>query len=61
MRFGANGVGVLPGIPEDWVFTVNGGAIHRQLVLQNKALLGNVNSNLRHYKRARNIPSDMYI
>ncbi|KAA9404849.1 glucose dehydrogenase [Haloarcula hispanica] len=51
---GANGVGVLLGIPEDWEFTVNGGALHRQLVLQNKALLGSVNSNVRHYKRARN-------
>lgn len=28
--------------------------VQRQLVLQNKALLGSVNSNVRHYQRARN-------
>lgn len=47
-----NGVGVLLGIPEDWTFEVDGGRLHRELVLSNKALLGSVNSNVRHYEAA---------
>ncbi|EMA47429.1 glucose 1-dehydrogenase [Halococcus saccharolyticus] len=48
----SNGVGALLGIPEDWTFEIDGGALHRELVLQNKALFGSVNSNVRHYEAA---------
>jgi threonine dehydrogenase-like Zn-dependent dehydrogenase len=49
----ANGVGALLGIPDDWAFEVDGGRLHRELVLENKALLGSVNSNLSHFRAAR--------
>jgi threonine dehydrogenase-like Zn-dependent dehydrogenase len=48
-----NGVGVLLGIPEDCQFEIDGGKIHRQLVLGNKALLGSVNSSVPHFEDAR--------
>ena len=47
-----NGVGALLGIPEDWSFEIDGGALHREMVLQNKALFGSVNSNVRHFEAA---------
>lgn len=47
-----NGVGALLGVPSDWAFEVDGGALHRELVLHNKALVGSVNSNVRHFGRA---------
>lgn len=47
-----NGVGVLLGIPEDWRFEIDGGKIHRQLVLENKALVGSVNSSINHFEDA---------
>ncbi|ELZ04726.1 Alcohol dehydrogenase GroES domain protein [Natrialba chahannaoensis JCM 10990] len=50
---GPGGVGVLLGLPNDWTFEIDGGALHRELVLKNKALLGSVNSNLRHFESAR--------
>lgn len=49
----ANGVGALLGIPDDWSFEVDGGRLHREVVLENKALLGSVNSNVRHFEAAR--------
>ncbi|RQG99231.1 glucose 1-dehydrogenase [Natrarchaeobius oligotrophus] len=48
-----NGVGVLLGIPDDWTFEIDGGRLHRELVLENKALLGSVNSHLRHFESAK--------
>lgn len=48
-----NGVGVLLGIPNDWSFDINGGRIHRDIVLNNKALLGSVNSHISHFERAK--------
>ncbi|WP_247004336.1 glucose 1-dehydrogenase [Halosolutus gelatinilyticus] len=48
-----NGVGVLLGIPDDWTFEVDGGRFHREMVLRNKALVGSVNSNLRHFEAAK--------
>ncbi|SIR65555.1 Threonine dehydrogenase [Haladaptatus litoreus] len=48
-----NGVGALLGIPGDESFEVEGGRIHREMVLENKALLGSVNSNVEQYKAAR--------
>ncbi|MFC6767750.1 glucose 1-dehydrogenase [Natrinema soli] len=47
-----NGVAALLGVPTDWSFEVDGGRLHRDLVLHNKALVGSVNSNRRHFERA---------
>ncbi|WP_137288654.1 glucose 1-dehydrogenase [Natronorubrum halophilum] len=47
-----NGVGVLLGVPEPWEFEVDGGSLHRELVLHNKALLGTVNSHRGHFESA---------
>lgn len=47
-----NGVGALLGVPEPWEFEVDGGSLHRDLVLHNKALVGSVNSNVRHFEAA---------
>ncbi len=47
-----NGVGVLLGVPEPWEFEFDGGQLHRELVLHNKALLGTVNSNRGHFESA---------
>ena len=47
-----NGIGALLGIPEDSSFEIDGGRLHREMVLQNKALFGSVNSNLRHFEAA---------
>lgn len=48
-----NGVGVLLGIPEDSAFEIDGGRFHRGFVLENKALVGSVNSSVPHFKAAR--------
>jgi threonine dehydrogenase-like Zn-dependent dehydrogenase len=47
-----NGVGCLLGIPDQWSFDVDGGRLHREFVLENKALVGSVNSNVGHYEAA---------
>ncbi|AGN00089.1 theronine dehydrogenase-like Zn-dependent dehydrogenase [Salinarchaeum sp. Harcht-Bsk1] len=47
-----NGVGVLLGIPGEWEFEIDGGALHRDFVLENKALLGSVNSHVPHFEAA---------
>jgi threonine dehydrogenase-like Zn-dependent dehydrogenase len=48
-----NGVGALLGVPEaGWNFEVAGSDLHRELVLQNKALVGSVNSNVAHFEAA---------
>ncbi len=47
-----NGVGVLLGVPGSWEFEVDGGRIHEELVLHNKALLGTVNSHRGHFEAA---------
>ncbi|MGM0591321.1 MAG: glucose 1-dehydrogenase [Halobacteriota archaeon] len=47
-----NGVAALVGAPEPWTFEVDGGALHRELVLHNKAVVGSVNSNRRHFEAA---------
>lgn len=49
----SGGVGALLGIPEDWEFEIDGGHLHRELVLQNKAIFGSVNSNVRHFEAAK--------
>jgi threonine dehydrogenase-like Zn-dependent dehydrogenase len=48
----SGGVGALLGVPEDWVFDVDVGRLHREFVLNNKALVGSVNSNRRHLRTA---------
>lgn len=48
-----NGVATLLGIPDDWTTEVDIGRFHRELVLENKALVGSVNSNVRHFEAAR--------
>jgi threonine dehydrogenase-like Zn-dependent dehydrogenase len=47
-----NGVGVLLGIPDEWQFEIDAGALHREFVLENKALLGSVNSHVPHFEAA---------
>lgn len=48
-----NGVGVLLGIPSDWQFEIDGGRLHREFVLENKALIGSVNSHRKHFEAAK--------
>ena len=47
-----NGVGALLGVPEPWEFEIDGGRLHRELVLHNKALVGSVNSRIGHFETA---------
>jgi threonine dehydrogenase-like Zn-dependent dehydrogenase len=47
-----NGVGALLGVPTDWTFEVDGGRLHREFVLHNKALVGSVNSDVGHFEAA---------
>ena len=47
-----NGVGVLLGIPSDQRFEIEGGRLHREFVLENKALVGSVNSHVPQFRRA---------
>jgi len=46
------GVGAMLGLPTDSTFEVDGGALHRDFVLRNKALVGSVNSNVPHFETA---------
>ncbi|NGM70638.1 glucose 1-dehydrogenase [Natronolimnobius sp. AArcel1] len=48
-----NGVGALLGIPDDWSFEINGGRLHSEFVLNNKALVGSVNSHLEDFEAAK--------
>lgn len=47
-----NGVGALLGVPGPHEFEIDGGALHEELVLHNKALVGTVNSGRTHFERA---------
>ncbi|WP_135820282.1 glucose 1-dehydrogenase [Halostella litorea] len=47
-----NGVGALLGVPESWEFEVDGGRLHNEFVLHNKALVGSVNSHVGHFESA---------
>ncbi|WP_136716953.1 glucose 1-dehydrogenase [Halorientalis salina] len=47
-----NGVAALLGLPSSHEFEVDGGAIHKDLVMHNKALVGSVNANRRHFEAA---------
>jgi len=46
------GVLTLLGVPEPWTFEVDGGAIHKEIVMNNKAVVGSVNSAKRHFRGA---------
>ena len=48
-----NGVGALLGIPDDWTFEIEGGEWHTNFVLENKALVGSVNSNVSQFEAAK--------
>lgn len=48
----AAGVAALLGIPSDRSFEIDGGALHREFVLENKALVGSVNSHVPHFESA---------
>ncbi|MDQ2049639.1 glucose 1-dehydrogenase [Natronolimnohabitans sp. A-GB9] len=54
-----NGVAALLGVPGDWSFEVDGGRLHRELVLHNKALVGSVNSNREHFAAATDTLSQL--
>lgn len=47
-----SGVGVLLGIPSDQRLEIDGGRLHREFVLENKALVGSVNSHVPQFQRA---------
>ncbi|MFC7239196.1 glucose 1-dehydrogenase [Saliphagus sp. GCM10025317] len=47
-----NGVGALLGVPSSWTFEIDGGALHEEFVLHNKALVGSVNANRGHFEAA---------
>ena len=47
-----NGVVAALGVPGDWTFEIDGGTLHREFVLHNKAIVGSVNSNRRQFAAA---------
>ncbi|MFC6724066.1 zinc-binding dehydrogenase, partial [Halobium palmae] len=47
-----NGVAALLGVPGPGEFEIDAGAFHSEMVLHNKALVGSVNSNRRHFEAA---------
>jgi len=57
-----NGVAALLGIPDTWEFEIDGGRFHREFVMENKAMIGSVNSGPRHFQAATdtlaNLPAD---
>jgi threonine dehydrogenase-like Zn-dependent dehydrogenase len=46
------GVLALLGVPTDWRFEVDGGRLHRETVLGNKAIVGSVNADRNHFRAA---------
>jgi threonine dehydrogenase-like Zn-dependent dehydrogenase len=53
------GVGALLGVPEPWEFEVDGGRLHEEFVMNNKALVGSVNSNVAHFESAVETLADL--
>jgi threonine dehydrogenase-like Zn-dependent dehydrogenase len=47
-----NGVAALLGVPDSWEFEMDGGNLHNDLVMHNKALVGSVNSGTKHFETA---------
>ncbi|WP_254809888.1 glucose 1-dehydrogenase [Natronosalvus amylolyticus] len=54
-----NGVGALLGVPSSWEFEIDGGALHEEFVLHNKALVGSVNSHRGHFESAIDTLSEL--
>jgi threonine dehydrogenase-like Zn-dependent dehydrogenase len=54
-----NGVAALLGLPEPWEFEIDGGRFHRELVMENKAMVGSVNSGPRHFRAAAETLGDL--
>ncbi|WP_135805307.1 glucose 1-dehydrogenase [Halorussus marinus] len=48
----SGGVAALLGVPEPWRFEVDGGRLHKELVMHNKAVVGSVNSNREQFAAA---------
>lgn len=46
------GVAALLGVPESWSFEIDGGAFHKDVVMNNKAIIGSVNSGASHFEAA---------
>jgi len=46
------GVLALLGVPTDWPFEIDGGRLHREAVLGNKAVVGSVNADRNHFRAA---------
>ncbi|PSQ17511.1 glucose dehydrogenase [Halobacteriales archaeon QS_8_69_26] len=46
------GVAALLGVPEPWTFEVDVGSLHRDVVMNNKAVVGTVNSSADHFRAA---------
>jgi threonine dehydrogenase-like Zn-dependent dehydrogenase len=46
------GVLALLGVPTDWTFDIDGGRLHRETVLGNKAIVGSVNADRNHFRAA---------
>ncbi|SEP03110.1 glucose 1-dehydrogenase [Halogranum amylolyticum] len=53
-----NGVAALLGIPSASTFKLDGGTLHREMVLKNQALVGSVNSHVGHFETAREALTD---
>jgi threonine dehydrogenase-like Zn-dependent dehydrogenase len=54
-----NGVAALLGLPEPWTFEFDGGGLHRDLVMGNRALVGSVNAGPRHFRAAVETLADL--
>ncbi|PSP55774.1 glucose dehydrogenase [Halobacteriales archaeon QS_1_67_19] len=48
----SGGVGALLGVPDSWEFEIDGGRLHEEFVMNNKALVGSVNSGVSHFEAA---------
>lgn len=47
-----NGVAALLGVPDSWEFEIDGGELHKDFVMNNKALVGSVNAGKQHFEAA---------
>lgn len=54
-----NGVVALLGIPEPWEFEIDGGSLHNDIVMHNKAIIGTVNSHVTQFESAVDVLSDV--
>ena len=54
-----NGVAALLGIPGDWEFEIDGGRFQREFVMENKAMVGSVNSGPGQFRAATGTLADL--